>query len=63
MESPSLESSALVRASAQKLNEAFTAATCIYIAINIVVTFAMRRTERRVAVPGYIGMAPPATAE
>ena len=43
--------------------EAFTAATCIYIAINTVVTFAMRRTERRVAVPGYIGMAPPATAE
>jgi glutamate/aspartate transport system permease protein len=43
--------------------EAFTAATFIYIAINIVVTFAMRRTERRVAVPGYIGMAPPATAE
>jgi len=43
--------------------EAFTAATFIYIAINIVVTFAMRRTERRVAVPGYIGMAPPVTAE
>jgi glutamate/aspartate transport system permease protein len=43
--------------------EAFTAATLIYIAINIAVTFAMRRTERRVAVPGYIGMAPPATAE
>src|SRR6266513_5677844 len=42
--------------------EAFTAATLIYIAINIVVTFAMRRTERRVAVPGYIGMAPPVTA-
>jgi glutamate/aspartate transport system permease protein len=43
--------------------EAFTAATLIYIAINIVVTFAMRRTERAVAVPGFIGMAPPATAD
>jgi glutamate/aspartate transport system permease protein len=43
--------------------EAFTVATCIYIAINIAVTFAMRRAERRVAVPGYIGMAPPVTAE
>ena len=31
--------------------------------VNIVVTFAMRRTERAVAVPGYIGMAPPATAD
>ena len=38
--------------------EAFTAATLIYIAINIVVTFAMRRLERAVAVPGYIGSAP-----
>jgi glutamate/aspartate transport system permease protein len=38
--------------------EAFTAATLIYIAINIVVTFAMRRVERAVAVPGYIGSAP-----
>ena len=43
--------------------EAFTAATLIYIAINTVVTFVMRRTERRVAVPGYIGMAPPVTEE
>jgi glutamate/aspartate transport system permease protein len=40
--------------------EAFTAATIIYIAINIVVTFAMRRVERRVAVPGFIGAAPQA---
>ena len=38
--------------------EAFTAATLIYIAINIVVTFAMRRVERAVAVPGYLGTAP-----
>ena len=38
--------------------EAFTAATLIYIVINIVVTFAMRRLERRVAVPGFIGAAP-----
>jgi glutamate/aspartate transport system permease protein len=38
--------------------EAFTAATLIYIAINIVVTFAMRRLERAVAVPGYIGTVP-----
>src|ERR1700726_511790 len=40
--------------------EAFTAATVIYIVINITVTAAMRRLERRVAVPGYIGSAPPA---
>jgi glutamate/aspartate transport system permease protein len=40
--------------------EAFTAATLIYIAINIVVTYAMRRVERTVAVPGFIGAAPQA---
>jgi glutamate/aspartate transport system permease protein len=40
--------------------EAFTAATVIYIAINIVVTFAMRALERRTAVPGFIGAAPQA---
>jgi glutamate/aspartate transport system permease protein len=38
--------------------EAFTAATLIYIVINIAVTFSMRRLERAVAVPGYIGAAP-----
>lgn len=38
--------------------EAFTAATLIYIVINIAVTFSMRRLERGVAVPGYIGAAP-----
>ncbi|HKA73503.1 MAG TPA: amino acid ABC transporter permease [Xanthobacteraceae bacterium] len=38
--------------------EAFTAATLIYIVINVAVTFAMRRVERGVAVPGYIGAAP-----
>lgn len=41
--------------------EAFTAATFIYIVINIMVTFAMRRVEHAVAVPGYIGAAPRAT--
>jgi len=35
--------------------EAFTAATVIYIVINIVVTVAMRLLERRLAVPGYLG--------
>ncbi len=38
--------------------EAFTAATLIYIVINIAVTYGMRRVERRVAVPGFIGAAP-----
>jgi len=42
--------------------EAFTAATVIYIVINIVVTFAMRWVERRVAVPGLIGAAPQAVS-
>jgi len=37
--------------------EAFTAATLIYIVINIAVTFTMRRVERMLAVPGYIGAA------
>lgn len=40
--------------------EAFTAATLIYIVINLVVTFAMRLLERRVAVPGYVGAKAPA---
>jgi glutamate/aspartate transport system permease protein len=40
--------------------EAFTAATLIYIVINIVVTYAMRHLERKVAVPGFIGAAPQA---
>src|SRR6195256_2001590 len=34
--------------------EAFTAATLLYLAINIVVVTAMRFLERRVAIPGYI---------
>jgi glutamate/aspartate transport system permease protein len=38
--------------------EAFTAATVIYIVINIVVTFLMRAIERNVAVPGYVGARP-----
>ena len=40
--------------------EAFTAATIIYIIINIAVTFAMRLLERRIAVPGYLGVKAPA---
>jgi glutamate/aspartate transport system permease protein len=40
--------------------EAFTAATIIYIVINMIVTFAMRRVERRLAVPGYLGFRVPA---
>jgi glutamate/aspartate transport system permease protein len=35
--------------------EAFTAATLIYIAVNIVVVYAMRWVERRFSVPGFIG--------
>jgi len=42
--------------------EAFTAATVIYIVINIVVVNAMRWLERRVAVPGFIGPAGKAVA-
>ncbi len=38
--------------------EAFTAATVIYIIINIAVTFGMRWVERHTAVPGLIGAAP-----
>ena len=38
--------------------EAFTAATVIYIVINIIVTFAMRHVEHRLAVPGFLGAAP-----
>jgi glutamate/aspartate transport system permease protein len=34
--------------------EAFTAVTLIYIAVNSLVTWAMRMLERRVAVPGFI---------
>ena len=34
--------------------EAFTAATLIYILVNVVVVFLMRWIERRVAVPGFI---------
>jgi glutamate/aspartate transport system permease protein len=40
--------------------EAFTAATIIYIVINMVVTLTMRLVERRVAVPGYLGFRTPA---
>lgn len=35
--------------------EAFTAATLIYILINIIVVIGMRVLERKVAVPGFIG--------
>ena len=34
--------------------EAFTAATVMYLAINVIVVTAMRFIERRVAIPGYI---------
>jgi glutamate/aspartate transport system permease protein len=34
--------------------EAFTAATLMYLGINVVVVVAMRLVERGVAVPGYI---------
>ncbi|HEY8566867.1 MAG TPA: amino acid ABC transporter permease [Beijerinckiaceae bacterium] len=34
--------------------EAFTAATLIYLALNLIVTTGMRLLERKVAVPGYI---------
>jgi glutamate/aspartate transport system permease protein len=34
--------------------EAFTAATVLYLAVNLAVTAAMRFLEKRVAVPGYI---------
>jgi glutamate/aspartate transport system permease protein len=34
--------------------EAFTAATVLYLAINVVVVIAMRAFERAVAIPGYI---------
>jgi glutamate/aspartate transport system permease protein len=34
--------------------EAFTAATLMYLVINIVVVTGMRLLERKVAIPGYI---------
>jgi len=34
--------------------EAFTAATILYLLLNIVVVFGMRWVERKVAVPGLI---------
>jgi len=40
--------------------EAFTAATVLYIVINMIVTFAMRALENRVAVPGYFSSKPQA---
>jgi glutamate/aspartate transport system permease protein len=36
--------------------EAFTAATILYLLLNIVVVTAMRQLERRVTVPGYVAM-------
>jgi len=35
--------------------EAFTAATALYIAITLVVVYGMRRLEKKVQVPGFIG--------
>jgi len=37
--------------------EAFTAATLIYLLVNLVVVVFMRWVERKVAVPGFIGPA------
>ena len=37
--------------------EAFTAATVIYIAVNLLAVTLMRWFERRVSVPGFIGPA------
>ena len=37
--------------------EAFTAATVIYIVVNLIVVNLMRWFEKRVAVPGFIGPA------
>jgi glutamate/aspartate transport system permease protein len=34
--------------------EAFTAATVLYLVINVVVVIAMRLLERGLAIPGYI---------
>jgi glutamate/aspartate transport system permease protein len=42
--------------------EAFTAATIVYIALNVVVVFGMRRLERHVQVPGFHGPSPTADA-
>lgn len=42
--------------------EAFTAATIIYIVINIVVVIGMRLLEKKIAVPGFIGTSSAPTA-
>jgi glutamate/aspartate transport system permease protein len=42
--------------------EAFTAATIIYIIINIIVTEGMRRLEGAIAIPGYLGAKAPKRA-
>ena len=42
--------------------EAFTGATIIYIVINIIVVNGMRILERRLSVPGYIGLGKPTAA-
>jgi glutamate/aspartate transport system permease protein len=42
--------------------EAFTAATLIYVVVNVVVVTGMRILERRVAVPGFIGGGKPQVA-
>jgi glutamate/aspartate transport system permease protein len=42
--------------------EAFTAATVIYLFVNIIVVIGMRRLEQRVRVPGFIGSVPAQTA-
>jgi glutamate/aspartate transport system permease protein len=42
--------------------EAFTGATLLYIAINIIVVILMRVLERRLAVPGYVSLGKPVAA-
>ena len=42
--------------------EAFTAATILYLLINIVVVFGMRWVERKVSVPGLISAGGPPLA-
>ena len=36
--------------------EAFTVATILYLVTNLIVTYLMRRLERSVSVPGYLGV-------
>ena len=44
-----------------KVFEAFTAATVIYLVVNLVIVMLMRVLERKMRVPGFIGSATPVT--